>query len=110
MAVPKTNTKPTSKRPRRLPSPPCSASSDLRTRAGRRAEILAQICEHDGFSIFWVTENHLRACVAEEMQRRGEIITDNKAHGFPWIGAKISKQNATGEAKATTGCASDAAN
>ena len=64
---------------------------DLRTRAGRREEVLEQIRDYGGFSIFWVTENHLRACVAQDMQDSGEIITDNKTHGFPWIGAKISK-------------------
>jgi len=76
-----------------LASSDCSASRDLRTRAGRRQEVLDQITDYGGFSIFWVTENHLRACVAQDMQDSGEIITDNKTHGFPWIGAKISKQN-----------------
>jgi len=66
---------------------------DLRTKEGRRNEILAQIEKYGGFSIFWVTGNHLRACVAEHMDRNGEIVTDNKTHGFPWVGAKISKQN-----------------
>jgi hypothetical protein len=74
-------------------APPCSASSDLRTRAGRRKEIIDKIQRHRGFSIFWVTDNHLRAVVAEEMERAGEIVTDNKTHGFPWLGAKILKQN-----------------
>lgn len=99
MAAPTNSARTKSKRPRRLPSSPCSAwrwERDLRTREGRRNEILDQIEECGGFSIFWVTENHLRACVAEEMQESGEIITDNKTHGFPWIGAKISKQNDKG--------------
>lgn len=96
MAAPKTESRFNSKRPRCLPSTDCSAwrwERDLRTREGRRNEILDQIEECGGFSIFWVTENHLRACVAEGMQESGEIITDNKTHGFPWIGAKISKQD-----------------
>lgn len=71
----------------------CSAPIDLRTRAGRREEVLEQIRDYGGFSIFWVTENHLRACVAQDMRDSGEISTDNKTHGFPWIGAKTSKQN-----------------
>jgi len=66
---------------------------DLRTKVGRREEILEQIREHEGFSIFWITENALRARVAEHMNTGGEIVTDNKTHGFPWVGAKISKQN-----------------
>jgi len=76
-----------------LPQLPCSDSRDLRTREGRRQEVLEEIRDYGGFSIFWVTENQLRACVAQDMQDSGEIITDNKTHGFPWIGAKISKQN-----------------
>ena len=76
-----------------LDAPACSASRDLRTRAGRREEVLEQIRDRGGFSVFWITENYLRACVAQEMKESGEIITDNKTRGFPWIGAKISKHN-----------------
>jgi hypothetical protein len=95
MAAPTPKPRSNSKRPRRLPSTPCSASSDRRTRAGRRKEILDHIRLHGGFSIFWVTEHHLRAVVAEEMQEAGEIVTDNKTYGFPWIRVQISKQNAS---------------
>jgi hypothetical protein len=28
------------------------------------------------------------------MQQFGEIVTDNKTYGYPWIGAKIARQNA----------------
>ena len=51
-------------------------------------EILDWIRENGCFSIFWITENRLRACVAQQMQESGEIITDNKTKGFPWILAK----------------------
>jgi len=67
--------------------PPFAGSTvrqDLRTREGRRAEILAQIAIHNGFSIFWITENPVRASVGQEMQDSGEIITDNSC-GYPWI-------------------------
>lgn len=85
---------PPSARPSEASAPvPCSASSDRRTRAGRRKEILDHIRFHGGFSIFWVTEHYLRAVVATEMQNTGEIVTDNKTYGYPWIGAKIAKQN-----------------
>ena len=70
-----------------------SALSDLRTRAGRRKEILDQVRENEGFSIFWVTENPLRAKVAMEMQNSGEIETWNNPRGFPWINAIISEPN-----------------
>ena len=63
---------------------------DLRTRAGRRKEILAQIRENEGFSIFWITENPLRARVAMDMKNSGEIETWNNLREFPWIKAIIS--------------------
>jgi len=62
---------------------------DLRTIAGRRAEILHEISEYGGFTVFWITENRLRASVAQEMQDKGEIITDNRS-AFPWINSKIA--------------------
>jgi hypothetical protein len=62
--------------------------TDLRTRAGRRVEILDQIREHHGFSIFWITESQLRARVGQEMQDSGEIATDN-SKGFPWYDVRI---------------------
>jgi hypothetical protein len=62
---------------------------DLRTKAGRREEILNQVREDGGFSIFWVTENYLRAVVATQMQESGEIVTDNKKRPYPWITAWI---------------------
>jgi len=64
-------------------------SPDLRTRAGRRQGILDYVRENGGYSIFWVTENHLRACVATDMVQSGELETDTESRGFPWIGAKI---------------------
>ncbi len=62
---------------------------DLRTKAGRREEVLNQVREDGGFSIFWVTENYLRAVVAQQMQESGEIETDNTKHPYPWIAARI---------------------
>lgn len=56
---------------------------------------MEQIRKYSGFSIFWVQENQLRACVAEEMQASGEIVTDNKTRSYPWTFAKISKPNNT---------------
>jgi len=104
MAAPTPDPEFKSKRPRRLPSTPCSASSDLRTRAGRRKEILDQIRENEGFSIFWVTENQLRAIVATDMQNSGEIETWNNPRGFPWINAIISEPNTGGLASPAGRC------
>ena len=37
---------------------------DLRTREGNEKEVIRQVLEFGGFSIFWVTENQKRACAA----------------------------------------------
>jgi len=55
---------------------------DLRTRQGRRAEIINQIKEHGGWSVFWITEHRLRAIVATDMAFREEIKVTNRE--FPW--------------------------
>ena len=55
---------------------------DLRTREGRRAEILDHVRTHGGFSIFWITENHLRAVEGTAMVDRKEIKVRNRQ--FPW--------------------------
>jgi len=78
--------------------PPFAGSTvrhDLRTRTGRRAEILAQIAIHNGFSIFWITENPVRASVGQEMQDSGEIITDNSC-GYPWFKVYLSNTKMSG--------------
>jgi len=72
---------------------------DRRTRSGRRKEILDHIRFHGGFSIFWITGHRLRAVVADEMQKNGEIITDNKTYKYPWIGAKIAQDQRTASTK-----------
>ena len=81
--------------PEGCPAPLCLACDgriDLRTREGRRIEILDQIRENEGFSIFWITENPLRARVAMDMQNSGEIETGNNLRGFPWINAAITRR------------------
>lgn len=81
--------------PESLGSPLGSARGgriDLRTREGRRSEILDQIREYGGVSIFWITENALRARIAMDMQNSGEIETWNDLRGFPWISAAITRQ------------------
>lgn len=94
---------PSTRKPEASAPVPCSASTDRRTRSGRKKEILDHIHFHGGFSIFWVTEHYLRAVVATEMQNTGEIVTDNKTYGYPWIGAKIAKQNAIAQTPPESG-------
>lgn len=62
---------------------------DLRTKAGRRSEILEQIQQCGGFSIFWITGNQLRAIVGQQMQDSGEIVAD-PSPGFPWYKVTIA--------------------
>ena len=62
---------------------------DLRTKEGRRAEIIAQVEESGGFSVFWVTEHKLRAIVGTEMLQRGELVETRKS-SFPWHALKVA--------------------
>ena len=61
---------------------------DLRTKDGRRAEIIAQVEESGGFSVFWITEHRLRAIVGTEMMERGELVETHKS-SFPWHALKV---------------------
>lgn len=64
---------------------------DLRTREGRKAEVLGQVRDFGGFSIFWVTDNPLRASVATNLQDTGVIVP--LSGSFPWIHAELSEPN-----------------
>ena len=68
---------------------------DLRTREGRRAEILDHVRTHGGFSIFWITENHLRAVEGTAMVDRKEIKVRNRR--FPWSDVIILPNRNYGE-------------
>lgn len=62
--------------------------TDRRTKAGRRAEIIAEVQEWNGFSIFWITEHKLRAIVGTEMMESGELVETQKS-SFPWYCLKV---------------------
>ncbi len=63
-------------------------SLDLRTKAGRRNEIIKQVNQYRGFSVFWITENYLRAVVGTEMIANGELKETRKS-AFPWHALKV---------------------
>jgi hypothetical protein len=63
--------------------------TDRRTKAGRRAEIIAEVQEWGGFSVFWITEHKLRAIVGTEMMERGELVETRKS-SFPWYHLKVA--------------------
>jgi hypothetical protein len=66
--------------------------TDRRTKAGRRAEIIAEVQEWGGFSIFWITEHKLRAIVGTEMMERGELVETRKS-SFPWYHLKVASRS-----------------
>jgi hypothetical protein len=61
---------------------------DLRTRAGRDAEVLSQVETYKGFSVFWATENQKRAHAIGRMEASGGIV-GVPGSAFPWCGYKI---------------------
>ena len=60
---------------------------DLRTKAGRRAEVIAWVREHRSLSAWWIEANQLRSIVVTEMIRTGELIT--KKRGYPFMSARL---------------------
>jgi hypothetical protein len=62
--------------------------TDRRTKAGRRAEIIAEVEECGGFSVFWITEHKLRAIVGTEMMQSGELVETQKS-SFPSYCLKV---------------------
>lgn len=61
---------------------------NLRTRAGREAEVLAQIEQFKGFTVFWATENRIRARAIVRLERSGRI---ERVAGdqFPWCSFRV---------------------
>jgi hypothetical protein len=64
---------------------------DLRTRKGREAEVIAQVREHGGFSVFWATENLNRAHALTRLIEKGRIKTTPKP--FPWMAAELVERS-----------------
>lgn len=61
---------------------------DLRTKIGRHHEIMEQVTQYRGFSVFWATENYLRACELMRMQEAGKLIVTPTR--FPWSDARLT--------------------
>jgi hypothetical protein len=57
---------------------------DLRTKAGRKREVIKQVNEYGGFTVFWVTNVHLRAVAADELMRDGIMARGRGDAPFPW--------------------------
>ena len=56
---------------------------DLRTRAGREAEVIAKIRTDGGFSVFWGCENQARANAIARLTTAGKI-DQLRGSLFPW--------------------------
>ena len=61
---------------------------DGRSREGYEREVIKQVRDHGGFSIFWVTETQNRAHAATRLVERGVLVEDRKCP-FPWHSYKI---------------------
>jgi hypothetical protein len=63
----------------------------LRKHPGKTArdEVLAQVREFGGFSVFWVTANQPRARAADLLANTGVIVGDGESP-FPWNRYKIA--------------------
>ena len=61
---------------------------DLRTVAGRDSEVLRQVEQFGGFSVFWATDSPGRACAIERAQDSG-IIRRTGGDAYPWCKYEI---------------------
>ena len=61
---------------------------DRRSREGYEREVIKQVRDHGGFSIFWVIKNQNRAQAATRLVERGVLVEDRKC-SFPWHSYKI---------------------
>ena len=64
-------------------------ATDLRTKYARETEVIKQVAKHNGFSIFWATENQKRAHAIARLARRGVIEVVNGGQ-YPWCRYRIT--------------------
>ena len=62
---------------------------DLRTRYGRETEVLRQVAQHNGFSVFWACETQTRAHAIKRLGERG-AIERVEGGGYPWCPYRIT--------------------
>ena len=68
---------------------------DGRTREAFEAEVLKQVRDYHGFSIFWITANRQLAAAGTRLVDSGTIEVTPK--GYPWSDAKIIHPNEKSE-------------
>lgn len=65
--------------------------TDLRTRAGREEEIINAIRKDGGLSVFWATENQVRAGAVDRLIRNGTIKRIMPIGQFPFCEYEVMK-------------------
>lgn len=67
---------------------------DLRTRAGREAEVIERIRAWGGATVFWLTENQKRAHATERLEAAGRIVRDRSATNdkYPWCVFRLNEE------------------
>lgn len=71
-------------------------SAYARRKARIEAQVIAQVKESGGFSVFWATENMERARAIDRLHWKLGFIAPKKGRGagrFPWCGYKLNTPN-----------------
>ena len=55
---------------------------DKRTKEGQEFDVMRQVVESGGFSIFWATETFKRACAIDRLEKTGKI--KRTGGNYPW--------------------------
>ena len=75
---------------------PAHGSAYARRKARAEAQVIAQIKEHGGFSVFWATESMERSRAIDRLHWKLGVISPKKGRGagrFPWCGYKLISPN-----------------
>lgn len=59
-------------------------------KARAEQEVVNQVREHGGFSIFWLTRSQTRMRAATNLEKRGMIQPIKDIDAFPWIPYRLA--------------------
>lgn len=67
---------------------------DQRTRRARESEVLEQIGQQKGCTIFWATDNRARAAALMRLEKAGRILRmrQSRRDHFPWMVYRVIAQ------------------
>jgi hypothetical protein len=64
---------------------------DGRTREGKEQEVINQVKNYGGFTIFWVTQHQSRACAAVRLVDNGTLKEPESGKGeYPWCAWELN--------------------